>query len=129
MSVDRRVSLGAAIRYRGGGTMWTWILHRVSGVAMILFISLHVLAGFLSQQWGSNIGFFINSVYQSLAFQIFIYFCVLFHVTNGLRIIALDFYPKLLSYQREVTWLQWLIFLPIYGLSVFIMISRSMIIP
>jgi len=126
MAINRKVSLWNGLRYRGGSTMWVWVLHRVSGVAMILFISLHVLAGFLTQQLGSDVGIFINTIYESLAFQVFIFLCVLYHVINGIRIILLDLYPKLIEYQREVTWLQWLIFIPVYGLAIYIMITLAL---
>jgi len=41
---------------------------------------------------------------------------------NGLRIIILDTWPQLLEYQREVFWLQWLIFIPVYGLTIAVMV-------
>jgi len=49
---------------------------------------------------------------------------VIFHALNGLRIILLDTFPKLLEYQREVTWLQWIVFIPLYGLAVFFIVAR-----
>lgn len=123
MSLKRNVGL-AGLRYRGGGPMLAWILHRVSGLAMIIFVSIHVVASFFMQQVGSDLATAINIVYESIYFQVFIYFVVIFHTLNGLRIILLDTWPKLLEYQREMTWLQWLVFIPIYGLTIFIMISK-----
>jgi succinate dehydrogenase/fumarate reductase cytochrome b subunit len=49
----------------------------------------------------------------------------MFHSLNGLRVIVLDLWPKGIEYQRELTWLQWLIFVPVYGLTVFVMIQRA----
>ncbi len=105
--------------------MLAWILHRLSGLAMILFIGTHVVASFFMQQVGGDVATAINIVYESVYFQVFIYFVVIFHTLNGLRIIVLDTWPKMLEYQREMTWLQWLIFIPIYGLTVFIMITKA----
>jgi succinate dehydrogenase / fumarate reductase cytochrome b subunit len=102
--------------------MWAWILHRVSGLAMVLFVGMHILASFSMQQFGSDIATSLNIVYESVYFQMFIFFVVIYHALNGLRIIILDTWPQLLEYQREVTWLQWLVFLPVYGLTVAIMI-------
>jgi succinate dehydrogenase / fumarate reductase cytochrome b subunit len=68
----------------------------------------------------------VNIIYEDWRFQIFIYFCVLFHALNGLRIILLDIWPQFLKYQREAIWLQWLIFIPIYVLTVLIMIQTAM---
>ena len=90
MALDRKVGLLEGLRYQGGGPMLAWILHRVSGVGMIVFVSLHVVASFLTQQMGSDLGIAINIIYESLYFQLFIFFCVIFHTVNGLRIIVLD---------------------------------------
>jgi succinate dehydrogenase / fumarate reductase cytochrome b subunit len=125
MSLDRNVGLVEGLRYKGGGPMWAWILHRISGLGMIVFVSMHVAASFFTQQMGSDWAITLNIIYQSLVFQIFIYFCVIFHTINGARIIILDMWPKLVEYQREAIWFQWLIFIPIYGLTVFVMVSRA----
>lgn len=126
MALDRKVGLLEGLRYQGGGPMLAWILHRVSGVGMIVSVSLHVVASFLTQQMGSDLGIAINIIYESLYFQLFIFFCVIFHTVNGLRIIVLDTWPKLIRYQKESTWLEWFIVLPVYGLAVLIMIRRHL---
>lgn len=126
MTLPRRVPLSAALRYQGGGPMWAWILHRVSGLGMILFIASHVLAGFGIQQLGGDWAIWYNTIYESLYFQLFIYFCVIFHAVNGLRIIILDAWPALIKFQREFIWLEWAIVLPIYGLTAWIMLQRSL---
>ncbi len=125
MALKRNVGL-KGFRYRGGGPMWSWIVHRIGGLAMVVFVGTHVLASFFMQQLGSDLATTINIVYESAYFQAVFYFLVIFHGINGLRIIILDTWPKLLEYQREVTWLQWLVFVPIYGLSVFIMLQRAL---
>jgi succinate dehydrogenase / fumarate reductase, cytochrome b subunit len=123
MALKRNVGL-AGIRYRGGGPMLAWALHRISGLSIIIFVGIHMLSSFFQHELGSNLGTSINIIYESLYFQIFIYFVVIFHALNGLRIITLDTWPRLLEYQREATWLQWLIFIPVYGLAIFVMIQR-----
>ena len=125
MALKRNVGL-KGFRYGGGGPMWAWILHRVSGLAMVLFVGMHILASFSMQQFGSDIATSINILYESVYFQMFIFFVVLYHGLNGLRIIILDTWPQLLEYQREVTWLQWLVFIPVYGLTVAIMIFGTL---
>lgn len=104
--------------------MLAWILHRVSGLGMIVFIALHLFASFFTQEMASDIGIAINTIYESFYFQLFIVFFIIFHGINGLRIIALDMWPKFIEYQRESTWLEWFIIIPVYGLTAFIMISR-----
>ena len=120
MALDRKVGLLAGLRYKGGGPMLAWILHRISGLGMIVFIALHVSASLI----GGNYGIAINTIYESLYFQLFVVFFIIAHGINGLRIIALDIWPKFIDYQREATWLEWFIILPVYGLTAFIMVSR-----
>ena len=127
MGLTRNVGLIEGLRYQGKGPMLTYALHRISGLAMVLFVSLHILASYLSNQpWGSSTGIFINTIYEYWIFQIFIFFCALFHVINGLRIVILDLWPKLIEYQREAIWLEWLVFLPIYILSVYVIIRGAL---
>ena len=126
MSLNRKVGLITGLKYRGGGPMLAWILHRITGLSILFFVGLHVIASFFMQQMGSDWAIAVNTVYESWIFQILVAFFVLFHAINGLRIVVLDFWPKFLQYQREVLWLQWLIFLPIYGLTVFIIIRRGL---
>jgi len=124
MALSRKVGLIEGARYKGGGPMLAWILHRISGLGIIIFVTTHVVASFLTQQLGSDFGIFLNIIYESLYFQLFIVFCAIFHGINGFRIILLDIWPRLIRYQKESTWLEWFIILPLYGLIVFIMIRR-----
>lgn len=125
MVVKRNVGLITGLTYRGGSPMLVWLLHRISGLGIIIFVTLHILAGLLIQQYGGTLAVTINTVFESIYFQVFIYFCVIFHTLNGLRIVIMDIWPKLLEYQREVIWLEWLVFIPVYGLVIFVMISNA----
>ena len=103
--------------------MLTYILHRIGGLGIVIFVSLHMLASFLANQaWGTSAGIFINTIYEHWLFQIFTIFCALFHVINGLRIVILDLWPKLIEYQREAIWIEWFVFLPIYSIVLFVII-------
>ncbi len=123
MTLPRRVSLWDALRYRGGGPMWAWILHRLGGLAMVIFVSMHVIAGFGIQYLGGDWAVLYNTFYESVYFQLVLYFLILFHVVNGLRIIVMDAWPALIKFQREAIWLQWAIVLPIYGIAVWLMLQ------
>jgi succinate dehydrogenase / fumarate reductase cytochrome b subunit len=122
MGLKRDVSLKDALRYQGKGPMLTYILHRIGGLGMVIFVGLHVLASFV----GGRFGTFINPIFESWVFQVLIFFCVLFHVINGLRIVILDFWPKLIEYQREAIWLEWMVFLPLYGVAVYVIVSTAL---
>jgi succinate dehydrogenase / fumarate reductase cytochrome b subunit len=125
MALSRSVGL-KGLKYRGGGPMLVWALHRIGGLSILLFVSIHVISSFFMQQTGSDFATWINIIYESPWFQVFVYFFVLFHALNGTRIILMDFWPKLYQYQREMNWLLWLIFIPIYGLTVFILVQNAL---
>jgi succinate dehydrogenase cytochrome b subunit len=122
MGLKRNVSLKDALRYQGQGPMLTYILHRIGGLGIVTFVGLHVLASFVAGKFGS----FVNLVYEHWAFQIFIFFFVLFHVINGLRIVILDLWPKLIEYQREAIWIEWAVFLPVYSIAVLVIVRTAL---
>jgi succinate dehydrogenase / fumarate reductase cytochrome b subunit len=125
MELKRRGGFFYGLKYRGGGPMWAWVLHRVTGLALVLLVGIHVFASFFMQQTGSDFATSLNIIYESWIFQILVVFIVIFHGLNGLRIIILDIWPKYQMFQREALWLQWLVFIPLYGLTVFIIIQRA----
>ncbi|MFN2121565.1 MAG: succinate dehydrogenase, cytochrome b556 subunit [Anaerolineales bacterium] len=126
MELSRSVSILSGLRYRGRAGMLTWLLHRITGLGILLFVGTHVTVSFFGQQFGDDLAFAINSVYESWQFQIFVYFSVLFHAMNGSRLAVMDLFPALIRYQRELIWLQWLMFVPLYGLPVYIMIQNAL---
>ena len=121
MSLKRNVSLATALRYRGQGPMLTFVLHRIGGLGMAIFITVHILASFM----GGKTGVFLNTIYEHWLFQIFIFFCVLFHAINGLRITIVDLFPRLLVHEREAIWVEWAVFIPLYAITVFVIISTA----
>src|SRR6266496_2566686 len=121
MGLKRNVSLATGLRYRGGSPMLTFVLHRIGGLGMAIFITMHILASFL----GGKTGVFLNTFYENWLFQIFIFFCVLFHAINGLRITIVDLFPRLLVHQREAIWVEWAVFLPLFAIAVFVIISTA----
>jgi succinate dehydrogenase / fumarate reductase cytochrome b subunit len=98
------------------------VVHRIGGVGMAIFITMHILASFL----GGQIGVFLNTIYEHWLFQIFIFFCVLFHAINGLRITIVDLFPKLLVYEREAIWWELAFFIPLFVVSVFVIMRTAL---
>jgi succinate dehydrogenase / fumarate reductase cytochrome b subunit len=119
MQLTRKVGFFEGLKYKGGLPMVAWLLHRISGLGILALVGLHVLAAFLTQQMGSDLGIAFNVVYESHYFQLFVVFCVLYHAINGFRIAVLDIWPKYLQYEREALWVQFAVFLPVYGLTAF----------
>lgn len=112
--------------YHGSTPYYAFALHRLSAMGIVLFVGLHVAASFSMQQVLGTWGTTINIIYESWWFQIFVVFCVLFHTLNGLRIVILDVWPKLIKYTREAVYLQWAIFIPIYILTVYLIVVNGL---
>jgi succinate dehydrogenase/fumarate reductase cytochrome b subunit len=80
------------LRYRGALGQWSWVLHRISGLGVILFLTLHVI----DTSWAV--------VYQSPLFTVGefgLVACVIYHALNGLRIAIIDYKPVWWKYQQR----------------------------
>ncbi len=111
--------------YKGSTPYYAFALHRITALGIIFFVGVHVLASFSMQQALGTLGTTINIIYESPWFQIAVVFCVLFHVLNGIRLVILDTWPRLIKYTREAVYLLWAIFIPIYLLTVYIIVSKA----
>ena len=116
------------LKDQGRGPMLHWMLHRITGVAIVLFVGLHVFASFFMQQTGADLATQVNIVYESWQFQIIVAFIVIFHALNGLRVALLDFWPGFQNQvdQHRALWLQWSVIIPLYALTVFFLVTRSL---
>jgi succinate dehydrogenase / fumarate reductase cytochrome b subunit len=100
------------LRYRGGAGMLAWAFHRIAGVALFLFILLHVLDIFLAAAAPATYDELL-SLYASLPGRIgeaLLGAALLYHALNGLRIIALDFWPRLTRYHLQLWYACWVVF-------------------
>jgi succinate dehydrogenase / fumarate reductase cytochrome b subunit len=122
MGLNRDVSLATGLRYKGKGPMLTFVLHRIGGLGIAIFVGTHILSSVL----GGSVGQALNAIYESWIFQIFVFFCAMFHAVNGLRITILDLWPNLLEYQREAIWVEWAVFIPLYAIAVYVIISNGL---
>ncbi len=122
MGLKRNVSLAKGLRYKGQGPMLTFVLHRLGGLAMGIFVTTHILSSFV----GGEMGKFFNDVYMHWLFQVVMFFLILFHAVNGLRITILDLWPGLLDHTREAIWIEWAVFIPVYGLALFAIVTSAL---
>ena len=82
--------------YRGGIGQWSWILHRVTGVGILLFLIIHVMDTALIM-WGPDMYNHVLALYRHPLFrpmEIFLFGAVLFHALNGLRVIIIDLWSQ-----------------------------------
>ncbi len=91
-------------RYRGDLSMWAWLLHRLTGVGIFVFLLVHVVDIALIG-WGRDLFDAMTKLYHHPVFrigEILLFGAVLFHGLNGLRVIVLDFAPSTTIYQRQM---------------------------
>jgi succinate dehydrogenase/fumarate reductase cytochrome b subunit len=122
---ERNVSLSAALKYKGQGPYLTYILHRIGGAMLAIFVTLHILGTFF-EMLGWQIGDLITDIYISPPFQIVFMFGMLFHIINGMRITILDLFPQqLIPYHRQAILIEWIIFILVYGFAVVTTITTT----
>lgn len=109
--------------YKGGEGMWSWILHRGSGLAVLGFLFLHILdtslVGLGAKHYNKFVSIYKTSVFRPL--EIMLMFFVLFHAFNGLRVILIDFWDKGSRYERRLAAVQWTITLALFLPAAFFM--------
>ncbi|MBF6588974.1 MAG: succinate dehydrogenase, cytochrome b556 subunit [Ktedonobacterales bacterium] len=88
--------------YRGQSGQWSWLLHRVTGLGILLFLLVHIvditLIGFGPTVYNDAIGVF--SLWPVRLASLALIGSVLFHAYNGVRIILIDFWASGYKYQQ-----------------------------
>lgn len=97
------LTLTETLRYRGSIGQWSWVLHRLTGLGVVLFLVLHVV----DTSWA----FFYPGLYERaiLSYQSPLFTlgefglvaCVVYHAYNGLRIVVFDFKPEWWKHQAR----------------------------
>jgi succinate dehydrogenase / fumarate reductase cytochrome b subunit len=90
--------------YRGREGQWSWIAHRVTGVAIILFLFAHVVDTALVG-WGPNAYNRVVRVYQNPIvglLELGLVAAVIYHAFNGVRIMIIDLWPRASDWNRQL---------------------------
>ncbi len=86
--------------------MWSWVLHRITGVAIFFFLLVHVLDTALIRvspaAYNAVLGTYQNEI-MGLG-EVVLVGGIAFHAFNGLRIILVDFWSKGARYHRQLFW-------------------------
>jgi succinate dehydrogenase / fumarate reductase, cytochrome b subunit len=96
----------AGTLYRGKVGMWSWVLHRISGVGIFFFLLVHVLDTALVRVSPEAYNVVIESYKTPIVglAELGLVGAILFHGLNGLRVIAIDFWSKGTKYQNFMFW-------------------------
>lgn len=116
----------AGTLYRGREGMWSWVLHRITGVAIFFFLLVHILDTALVRVSPEAYNAVI-STYQTPIMglgETALVAAIVFHAFNGIRIILIDFwnakYQKVMFYVVIGLWVvTMLAFVPRHLTNVF----------
>ena len=90
--------------YRGQSGHWSWLLHRITGLGVLLFLLVHIvditLIGFGPTVYNDSIKIFSLPFVRVVSLALIA--SVLYHAFNGVRIIIIDFWPAGHKYQRQM---------------------------
>jgi succinate dehydrogenase / fumarate reductase cytochrome b subunit len=99
-------SAPAGTLYRGGEGMWSWVAHRITGVAVFFFLLVHVLDTALVRVSPDAYDMVIASYKTPIVnlLEVGLVGAVLYHALNGLRIILVDFWAAGPRHHRAMFW-------------------------
>ncbi|HJX41531.1 MAG TPA: succinate dehydrogenase, cytochrome b556 subunit, partial [Anaerolineales bacterium] len=99
-------TLEGGLRYRGREGQWAYVFNRVSGLATLLFLTLHILdtatVYFIPQGYETLV-----DIYRStpvMISEIMLVAAVLYHGLNGYRVIYFDLKPDRWNARNSARW-------------------------
>ncbi|QUY63583.1 succinate dehydrogenase, cytochrome b556 subunit [Gulosibacter molinativorax] len=102
----KKKALGGSL-YRGNEGMWSWVLHRITGVAIFFFLLVHVLDSALllvsPEVYDAVIGAYKTPL-MGIG-ELGLVGAIVYHAFNGLRIILVDFMPGGTRHQKLMFWI------------------------
>ncbi|MDO4919336.1 succinate dehydrogenase, cytochrome b556 subunit [Kocuria sp.] len=92
--------------YRGQYGMWSWVAHRITGVAIFFFLLVHVLDTALvrvsPEAYNAVIATYKNPI-MGMG-EAGLVAAIVYHAFNGLRIILIDFWKGGTKHQKSLLW-------------------------
>ncbi len=113
--------------YRGREGMWSWVAHRITGVAVFLFLLVHVLDTALVRVdpnlYDAVIASYKTPIINLL--EVGLVAAVLYHALNGVRVILVDFWSKGPRYQRAMLWVVMAVWVVLMVPGAFFMLQHT----
>ena len=85
--------------YRGHEGQYSWLLHRITGVAIILFLFAHIVdtavVGWGPEAYNRVVAVYENPLVRLL--ELGLVAAVVYHALNGTKIMLIDFFPSLVT--------------------------------
>jgi succinate dehydrogenase / fumarate reductase cytochrome b subunit len=99
--------------YKGSPGQWSWLAHRITGIAVTLFLFAHVVDTAVVG-WGPDAYNRVTEVYHNWVVRILelgLVAAVLYHSINGVKIMVFDFWPSTARYMKPIAAASTLLFL------------------
>ncbi|HEY4687762.1 MAG TPA: succinate dehydrogenase, cytochrome b556 subunit [Anaerolineae bacterium] len=112
--------------YRGGTGQLTWLMHRISGVAVVYFLSLHIFET-LQLARGAQAYNDATAVYHQpwfRPFEFLLVMAVVYHALNGLRVMLFDYFPQTTRYRQPIFWIGVAVFVVLTPLIGYFMLNK-----
>lgn len=92
--------------YRGDPGMWSWVLHRITGVLTFFFLFVHVLDTAMVRVNPETYNAIIDTYKTPLVglMELGLVAAVLYHALNGVRVMLVDFWSKGPKFQKPMLW-------------------------
>jgi len=90
--------------YRGGPGMLAWALHRITGLAVLLFLFMHIIEtsmlGLGPGVYNTTISIYRQRWFKPIEFLLVA--AVIFHAGNGILVMLVDFWPAATRHYRRL---------------------------
>ena len=99
--------------YKGSPGQWSWLAHRVTGVAVTLFLFAHTVDTAVVA-WGPEAYERVVAVYHNWVVKLLelgLVAAVLYHGINGVKIMVFDFWPASAKRMKPIAAISTLLFL------------------
>ncbi|MGH2589913.1 MAG: succinate dehydrogenase, cytochrome b556 subunit [Actinomycetota bacterium] len=99
--------------YKGSPGQWSWLAHRITGIAVTLFLFAHVVDTAVVG-WGPDAYNRVTEVYHNWVVRLLelgLVAAVLYHAINGVKIMVFDFWPSSARYMKPLSAASTLLFL------------------
>jgi succinate dehydrogenase / fumarate reductase cytochrome b subunit len=93
------------LRYKGRANQVMWVLHRISGLGVLLFLIIHIF-GMSMAAFNPPLHETMLNLYKTPLFslgELALAACLIFHSINGTRVAILDLRPQLWEKQEVAT--------------------------
>ena len=125
MSTNRRFAAGWQVIYRGQTGQWAQLLHRVTGLLIVLFLLAHIVdTSFVG--WGPGLYDTVTRLYDNpiiRMFEVMLVAIVIYHAINGIRVTIIDFWDRASLHQEMLFWGVVVVFFILFAPAAYFMLT------